>query len=141
MDCSQSESAEKKISIILKWIFGSISCENYLSGSDKIKNIIMHLERMKFNGYLRLFEIDLFILKSYMTENSWIMYNDFKEKHREDAWKCPQCSNLFSKNAQKYQCVKCLFWYHEKCSPPRNFSKQSSTNVSMCTCCFFSLES
>lgn len=84
----ESESTADKVSLILKWIFGSKSHEKIVSG-EKIANITTLLERLQFNSYLRLFEIDMNIMKVHMTENSWILFTDFKKKRENDKWKCP----------------------------------------------------
>lgn len=131
----ESESTSNKISLILKWIFGPKSHEKYVSG-EKIANITTILQRLKFNSYLRLLEIDMNIMKEHMTESSWTLFEDFKEKRKDDKWKCPQCFSLFTENAEKYKCGRCLLWFHTKCSQPRTSQKDG---VSLCTSCFFSL--
>lgn len=128
------ESDEMRISLILKWIFAFNSRQDILSGTEKITNITSHLNRMKYNGYLRLFEIDMNIFKDRMTDTSWSLFQDFKSKHQGDAWKCPQCSLIFLENISKWKCERCLFFYHEKCAIKQN----EEINV-LCDSCFFSL--
>lgn len=112
----KDESDKIKISMILKWIFGFDSYENIISGKEKIKNIMVRLQKMGFNGYLRLFEIDMSIIKDFMSESSWILFEDFKSKRQLDEWKCPHCSSLFSSDSMKWKCDRCLFWHHVKCA-------------------------
>lgn len=137
----KNESDQMKIPMILKWIFGLDPYENIISGKEKIKNITVQLSKMGFNGYLRLFEIDMNILKDFISESSWTLFEDFKSKRRLDAWKCPQCSSLFSKNSLKWKCERCLFWHHEKCAKARNIKQKEepTSQVSLCDSCFFDL--
>lgn len=135
------EADEIKISIILKWIHGSDSHEDILTGKGKMKNITFLLGRMKYNGYLRLFEIDMSSVKNHMTGTSWTLFEDFKSKHKEDAWKCPQCSSFFVANLPKWKCDRCLLWHHEACTKARNIRQdgKSSGDYSLCESCFFGL--
>lgn len=127
--------------MILKWIFGLESSENIISGKEKIKNITVRLSKMRFNGYLRLFEIDMNIFNDFMSESSWTLFEDFKSKRRLDAWKCPQCSSLFMESSLKWKCDRCLFWHHEKCAKARLIKQieESVSEFSLCDSCFFAL--
>lgn len=137
------ESEDIKITMILKWILGSGSTayDGILNEKSKISNITVLLEKMKFNGYLRLFEVDMNILKKYMTESSWILFEDFKTKREKDTWKCPQCTTLFVQNTLKWNCDRCLFSYHEKCTKERKIKckKNFGEDYSLCDSCFFAL--
>lgn len=130
-----------KTSLILKWIFGSESFENVISGEEKIKNITARLDKMSSNGYLRLFEIDVNILKGLLSDSSWILFEDFKTKRQLDAWKCPQCASFFIVSSLKWKCERCLFWYLEKCTKARKImqKEEPESDVSLCNSCFFAL--
>lgn len=136
------ESDASRVEIILKWILNGESIVNIISGTHKITNITSRLDSMKYNGYLRLLEIDLSIIRSYMTENSWILLEDFKQKHLQDKWICPQCHSILEQGTRKWQCGKCLFWHHEKCSKPKEIKRSvkdpDSTSL-FCLACFFVL--
>lgn len=136
-----NESEDTKISMILKWIFGPDSYEGILNGKVKINNITVRLEKMKFNGYLRLFEVDMSIILNRMTVSSWTLFNDFKTKRQNDAWKCPQCTSMFAQNTLKWKCQRCLFWYHEKCTKERKIKCKENLDedYSLCDSCFFAL--
>lgn len=134
------ETDEMKISIILKWIFGLESYENVINGKEQIKNITVRLNKMKFNGYLRLFEIDMNILKGFMSECSWKLFEDFKSKHELDSWKCAQCTSLFKSGSMKWKCDRCRFCYHEKCTQAKKIQrKELQSEYSLCNSCFFGL--
>lgn len=135
----KNESEVMQVSLICKWIFGSDKTQDILSGKEKMRNITMQLTKMRFNGYLRLFELDMNIVKDFMTESSWTLFEDFKTKHHEDAWKCPICSMQFVQDSLKWKCGRCLFWYHEKCTKARETRQQDFENASLCSSCFFAL--
>lgn len=123
------------------WVFGSESFAGILSKNEKITNIGMRLENMKFNGYLRLFETNTTVLMECMTESSRILFNDFKIKRHGDEWKCPQCTFMFEPNALKWKCDRCLFFYHHKCALQRKVNRKEKLKgeYSLCPSCFFKL--
>lgn len=127
----------KRAELMLKWILGDENFENILNGTKKITNITVLLNNMKYNGYLRLFGLDLDIMKIYITESSFILLQDFKLKHKEDKWICPQCQSFLEKQC-RWQCDRCLFWHHEKCSQPKDMRSPCS-NYRLCLACFFIL--
>lgn len=135
----EDESVEAKISMILKWIFGSDPHDGILSGVEKISNITTRLTKMKYNGYLRLCEVDTNMLMNSMTETSRILFNDFKTKHKDDEWKCPLCNFIFTHNQMevKWKCERCIFFYHEKCAKKREI--KGKVEYSLCDSCFFLL--
>lgn len=133
------ESPEVKMSMILKWVCGSGSNGDILSGNKKLTNITALLNSMKFNGYLRLFEIDMNPVMDLMTDSSKILYEDFKNSHKEDAWKCPICSAFFVQNCTKWKCCRCLFRYHERCTKERTVTREAGPGFSLCDSCFFML--
>lgn len=135
------EPVKIRIAMVLKWILASDKHDNILSGEEKLTNITVRLGKMKFNGYLRLFEIDMNIIKDYMTDSSWTLYKDFEKKHKKDAWKCPQCSLIFEKSASKWKCHRCLFYFHNKCSKPMQtkLNENSGEGIPLCNSCFFAL--
>lgn len=133
----KDESDETKLSMMIKWILASGSHESILSGAEKITNIPTRLKAMKFNGYLRLWEIDTNILMNCMTESSWTLFSDFKTKHKDDAWKCPLCNSFFAHNQVKWKCERCIFFYHEKCAKGRKI--KGIEDYSLCDSCFFAL--
>lgn len=79
----KDESQEAKVSIILKWIFGPVSLEGIITGKKKITNFTIQLENMKFNGYLRLFEIDTNILLKWKCERCLFWYHGKCTKERK----------------------------------------------------------
>lgn len=133
----KDESNDAKISMIIKWILTSGSHEGILSGAEKITNIPTRLKAMKFNGYLRLWEVDTNILKNFMSESSWTLLTDFKTKHKDDAWKCPHCNSFFAHDQVKWRCERCIFFYHEKCAKERKI--KGIEGYSLCDSCFFAL--
>lgn len=135
----EEESSEIKISMILKWVCGSESYGTILSGKNKLTNITTKLKSMKFNGYLRLFEVDMIPILDLMTESSQSLFDDFKNTHKEDAWKCPICSAFFGQSSSKWKCCRCLFWYHERCTNERKVTRVAKSGFSLCESCFFSL--
>lgn len=135
----EEEPVQIKISLIVKWIYGSETFEAILLGKEKITNIETRLESMKFNGYLRLFEVDKNMLYDLMTDNSKILFEDFETKRKGDAWKCPHCSSIFGQGIAKWKCVRCLFWYHEKCAKPMQVKLSGVRDKFLCNSCFFSL--
>lgn len=135
-----AESVEIQISMILGWIFRSESYQAVLDREDKIKNITSYLRSMRFNGYLRLFEVDMHIIKDRMTEPSWILFQDFKGKHEKDVCKCPLCTYDFVNDSVKWKCSRCLFYFHEKCSKGRKVSQDvNNEGYILCDTCFFKL--
>lgn len=137
----EDEPVEMQVSMILKWIFAGDKYEKIMTGSEKLTNITTRLEKMKYNGYLRLFEIDMNIVKEYMTDSSWILYQDFKKKRERDAWKCPLCTLILEQNASNWKCHRCLFHFHEKCSKPMKtkLNGNSGESISLCSTCLFAL--
>lgn len=135
----EEEPEETKISLIMKWIYGSEKFAAILHGKEKITNVQTRLESMKFNGYLRLFEIDKDMLYDLMTANSKILFKDFESKRKGDAWKCPHCSSIFGQGIAKWKCARCLFWYHEKCAKPKQVKRSAIRDATLCNSCFFSL--
>lgn len=134
----KDESDEAKLCMILNWIYGPGSHEGILIGTEKINNITIFLKKMKFNGYLRLVGVDMNILKSRMSENSWTLFEDFQSKHKDGAWKCPQCNSFFAHDQVKWKCDRCLFFYHEICAEERKI--KGNEEYSLCSSCFFALE-
>lgn len=136
----EDESDQKKVEIISKWVLIG-NFDNILNGTTKITNITTHLENMHYNGYLRLFGIDLCIIQRYMTDNSWILLEDFKQKHKNDKWICPQCQQILEQNTSTWQCGRCLFWHHENCSQPKVIKRQQNSDLTdfLCLACFFVL--
>lgn len=94
---------------------------------------------MKFNGYLRLFEIDMNILMDRMANSSKLLFEDFKNKRKSDAWKCPQCLSLLAEDSKKWKCDRCLFWHHEKCAKAKQVKRPAKPDALLCTSCFFVL--
>lgn len=133
-----AETTENRIAMILKWMCGSNPFENILKGAEKMKNVVFFLEKMKFNGYLRLFQIDMNIVKNCMSDSSWTLYLDFKKRRENDTWKCQQCSSLLLPNVSKWQCAGCLFWIHQECAKPKT-NKYRGEEFSICPACLFAL--
>lgn len=134
----EKESDEVKISIVLKWIMQQEPCADILSGKEVIKNIVAYLDKMNYNGYLRLFDIDLNLLKTYMTSISWSLLQDYASKHKNDLWVCPHCKLIFKGNDVKWRCERCLFWYHENCAQPKKLTGQDGSYI-LCFTCLFGL--
>lgn len=59
-------SNDDQISFVLEWIMGKQNYAEILNGKQLIKNIKIHLDKMKYNGYLRLLDIDLGMVKDLM---------------------------------------------------------------------------
>lgn len=131
------ESEEVQTCMIMKWILGSGPHAGISSGAEKIPNITTRLKTMKFNGYLRLLEVDTNNIMDHLTEGSRILFNDFKTKHKDDAWKCPHCNHVFLLNDVKWKCERCLFFYHGKCAKERKI--KGKEEYSLCDSCFFAL--
>lgn len=153
------ESKENKIEMTLKWIVEPTEFADIISGKEQIRNITSLLDNMRFNGYLRLFEIDISMIRKkidfsdcnrtyfdvdlgmvekYFTPVSWTMLENFKANHKDDKWMCPQCRRHFGRADGKWKCERCLLWYHEKCSQPKQV-KRSDAGVLFCFSCFFNL--
>lgn len=133
------ETIENQISLIVKWIYGADKAsEGVLNGANKIVNITMHLEKMNYNRYLRLFEVDMEVVRKYMSVSSWTLFEDFKKKHLQDIWICPHCST-FLEQTIKWKCERCLFWYHEKCTKAQKIAN-SNENITLCNACLFALQ-
>lgn len=132
------ECKEKQIKLVLKWIVEPTELSDILSGNQQIRKITYLLDGMLFNGYLRLFDIDLSMIKKYFTPISWTMLESYKANHKDDNWVCPQCRRHFKSADGKWKCERCLFWYHEKCSKPQE-AKRSDSDVLFCCTCFFNL--
>lgn len=137
----KDESDEIKLSMVLKWIFGGEPYGDVLTREKKVTNITVRLEKMNFNGYLRVLGIDAKYLMDYMSETSRTLFADYKSKHLMDEWKCPQCASFFKQDALKWKCARCLFWYHEKCTKERKIlrTNESQEDYSLCDSCFFAL--
>lgn len=134
----EKECVENKIHIILRWIFGLDSYENVLKGKEKITNFSIRLDNMQCGRYLRFFEIDMSIMKDYLTENSWRLFNDFKLKRQADAWKCRFCAVIFNEKKMYWKCARCLLQFHQKCSKARSV-KVKGDEYSLCDTCLFNL--
>lgn len=136
------ESNGIQIELILKWL--------KIPQTDKleIRNITTYLSAMKFNGYLRLFEIDMLIVKPLMTDISWELFEDFQSKHLNDVWMCPICDLPCKSDSTRWKCVRCLYWYHNACAKPQLVTKNSQNvtlfdvvveTYELCLSCFFDL--
>lgn len=134
----QQESDDGKIMLLLKWIMQDEPYEQILSGQQVIKNITIQLNKMNYNGYLRLFDIELNILKNYMSDTSWNSLQDFASKRRSDSWVCPHCKHLFVSNEVKWRCERCLFWYHRMCAQPKELHGENTIFI-LCFSCLFEL--
>lgn len=91
---------------------------------------------MSSNGYLRIFEIDLDIIKKYMTETSLILFLDFKEKRQNDAWICPLCQDIATVMQQRWKCARCLFFIHTSCAKPKYSNWNADSLEHFCFDCF-----
>lgn len=132
------ESRSKQLEIVLKWFLDADSVKNVLNGTMTIQNITEHLEKMKFNGYTRLFDIDLSILKEYLTERSFTLLNAFKIRRKADSCICPQCTFHIEVYDTKWNCERCLFWWHGSCSQFKEVTN-SDNNYKLCYGCFWEL--
>lgn len=129
------ETTASKIDITFKWIFpNGHECKD----GKKMQNICMHLTSMTANGYLRLFEIDMTVMKDYMTETSWTLFRNFQEKHMHDPWICSHCNANCNDNENRWKCLRCLLWFHAACSKPQIISS-SGNKTNYCLTCFFNL--
>lgn len=59
------EPEKNQIELILKWIVEPAMLSDILGGNQQIRNITVLLEGMRFNGYLRLFDINLSMIREY----------------------------------------------------------------------------
>lgn len=133
------ETQSMKTKMILTWILNEEPSEDILNGKKKVQNVTTYLNKMKNNSYLRLFEdVDLTMIKDFMTSTSWILLQDFREKHINDKWICPKCNSFLRTNQKFWQCERCLFWYHEKCLTGHIVkARGNSSEMLLCGVCFF----
>ena len=123
-----------RIKIILSWLLNEEPREEILNGSKKISNILLHVNGMKFNSYLRLFNDDhMAWLQGFLTESSWELLKDFKANHSDDKWICPKCEKHIQKDY--WQCDICLICYHNNCA--KNYSvSHFGVDFYACSTCF-----
>lgn len=70
----------------------------------------------KKNKHLRLFEItDLYVIKKYLTDQSWNDLETFKNIYEKDNWKCQVCFKYLKRNQELIRCDQCLLWHHKIC--------------------------
>lgn len=135
------EPIDVKTKLVLQWIMSDKLYQ--AKAEEKIQNICILLNKMKYNGYLRLFEIDMSIVKKYMTDTSWTLFKDFEEKRKNDEWICPHCELMCKKDQVRWKCLRCLYWYHFDCSQPKEIkAKIISGGVdtyNLCFGCFFGM--
>lgn len=74
------ETAPRQIECVLNWFLTKDEFNNVLQKGDSIKNVVSRLEKMVFNGYLRIFDVEFEMLQNYMSETSWKVFLDFKRK-------------------------------------------------------------
>lgn len=128
-----SESDENKLKLMLMWLLPKNQYESVLYGGS-IQNVKIHLENMKFNGYLRIFKADFSLLKEKMSLTSWKSFIDFEQKRKKDKWICPTCTNFCDDIIERWKCARCLFYFHDKCSQSR------TNNILICYKCFFNMK-
>ena len=104
--------------ILLLWITGV----EPQKGTKILADVKCYLDAMKFREYMRLFdadEVDLSVLKSWLTAAAFKDLLQFKKDHFYESWICPKCHLELSKAQVKQKgieiCYKCLFWFHKKC--------------------------
>lgn len=127
------ETEGAQIALIFRWILQS---DNQQEQTDEIKNITLHLKNMPLNGYLRIFELDFDIVKKCMSDTSWILFLDFKEKRQNDSWICPHCKKFATVMEQRWKCDRCLFFFHTNCTKPQYTNFTASTFENFCFDCF-----
>lgn len=136
------EPIDARAKLILKWLLPDDLYKKVKDG-EKLQNICVHLENMKYNGYLRLFEVDMSIVKDYMTPTSWSLFQDFQNKREKDTWICPHCSVACGKDTVRWKCMRCLFWFHPACTQPKIIKTNTETNCEitydLCFCCLFAI--
>lgn len=137
-----AETQSNKAKLILEWILNDELSEDILNGNQKVQNIMFYLDKMKNHDYLRLFEdVDLGLIKRFLTTSSWILLQDFKKKHINDKWTCQKCNSFLKQNQKIWQCEKCLFWFHGKCMASQTIKDKNSVDETlMCFQCFFQTE-
>lgn len=133
------EDEETQIKLILKWVLQTEMRADVLDKNEKIRNITTYLEKMKYNGYLRLLDIDLNMIKNYFTPASWALLEQYLKAHGNDKLICPQCKQCFGPADIKWKCERCLFWNHQNCTKPKTIKNGSGANSNLCFSCFFSL--
>lgn len=126
----EEESGANKLKLILSWLLPKNERQQVMTGK-LIQNIVKFLNAMKFNGYLRLFDENFELLKQRMTDTSWKLFLNFKEKRKNDEWICPTCAKFYNDKTSGWKCSRCLFYYHNNCAIP------NGTNNNLCFSCFF----
>jgi rubredoxin len=126
-----------KIKIILNWMKQQ-KIDEILSGKEVIQNITVHLFSMQHNGYLRiLHDVDMNLIKVYLSETSRILFEQFKQDHLSDGWICPMCTKHFGLSDSKWKCSKCLYVYHNSCAIGHAFDNVDNTIYLLCSSCAF----
>lgn len=111
------ESESNKVNRILSWLLPKSEYARITNG-ELLRNVAMYLEKMKFHGYLRIFEVEHEGLKPYMTDTSWKLFLDFKNQRESDLWICPLCNKICDHVENRWKCMRCLFFFHVDCRKP-----------------------
>lgn len=132
-----NESENAKISIILDWLMPN----EKFTEETKIQNITFLLNKMDFNGYLRIFEVEFEIIRNHLTDTSWNLLQDFKQKRQNDAWVCPSCMQFVGVMQQRWKCARCLYFYHTHCVQPNYIKGTNEIFDNFCSKCFLNIPS
>lgn len=131
-------SKSNKVKTILTWIMNDIPNESVMNHTRKIDTIQFHLNNIPNNAYMRLFEeVDVNILKEYLSEKAWCELQNFKAEHQNDMWHCHICFAVLSKRKLLIMCDKCMLWFHQTCLRKQSNLKGVAFNrkVFFCNSC------
>lgn len=136
------ESENNQSALILKWITGKTLSNDILNGSDKLRNISIYLDLLKTQGrrtYLRLKDVNIDLIKEYLSVCSWDLLLDFLKKIIDELNVCHVCKvELQNINDEIFKCSRCLLYYHEKCENGRKLDNLGlSSQYFICKNCFF----
>jgi rubredoxin len=126
----------EKIKMVLNWLRLSDKIEDIMSGKQQVQNITELLTDMHYNRYLRIVhDIDLNLIKVFLSETSWMLLQQFKTHHFNDGWICPSCKKYFQMLDSKWKCSRCLFFYHSLCAMGHAYAMNNNTTYLLCGIC------
>lgn len=126
------ETLEARAQIALKWMLNVNTLDrDILNGNKKISDMAHILKKEHPNRYLRVLQnVDLEILREYITETSFDFINDLKETTKNNSFICPTCNFVINQTNEvdEFQCDKCFLFYHRKCSEVYKISSKFTSS-------------
>lgn len=126
---------------MMKWLTGEFPNNDILDESKKLRNISFYLDQLKKQGsrsYLRLMDINVEVIKQYLSECSWNLLEDFLRKNKHELNVCHVCKFELLNNNGIFKCSRCLLYYHDECEDRQTLNDSDlSGQYLICKNCYF----